>query len=1332
MSPRDPSRRSPVTLSAALVCACHVLAPAFARAEPSRTPNDPHLAVSRWGTGEGLPQSSVTDLAQTRDGYLWITTFGGIARFDGVRFAVFGMADTPALPGNRWLSVHEDVHGTLWFGAQEHGLVRFRDHRFEALSAPPDIAHASVLGLASDARGTVWAATSVGLVVVRGDDVTRVPTPLDDLSPLTGVLIAGDHAWLSAPAGPACVGATCPRIPALAPHLLGHPDWDLTFDEGAMAANGELWFGTRSGLWRLPPAGAALASEYPLPDLDGPPLMRRIALDEDGGRVWFAADRRLFMRSRPEPRAPPRWSEHTALLGDEPDTIRTLLVDREGGLWIGTDRSGLLRVRLDATSFARVDRPEGIDVPTVAILEDRDGQRWATGYCSGLFRGEAGGAFARDPLGADRARCIRALAVAPDGALWASDHGRLLRRHDGAWREHPFMPSEPKPANALAFDGQGTLWVGTEGHGLAEVDAHAPAGIAVRRVWSAKDGLGGDTVVAVVPTPDGGLWLGTNQGAARLAPDRTFARWTANEGLARGTVRDILPLADGTTWVGTYGGGLSRIRGGAVSTFSSANGLCDNTVSRILADGAGGFWMNGNRGVSHVLIANLEEVARGSGTEVECALIDSGEGNGGVQPAGWHGADGRLWFPTVRGVVSLDPRTALMRMVPPLAVIETVAIDGAKLALGPAAVIAPPGRGDVTFHVTGIAFDAPAQIRFRHRLIGWESDWIDDGTYRTVAYTNLPPGDYTFEVRARSLRGAWSEPARIALALEPHLWETTWFRVVAGAGLIALAWALVRWRLRGVAQRNRALQAEVLERQQAEQRARQEERHYRTLFESTTNGLFLHDATGRLLEANRAACDLLGLERAALLAGGLGQVMTPDVWQAYRGLVAACAAGDKPEAIEVTVVRAGAGATKLELRIQAARFDESGTGRALCAAVDLTAVHRAEAQRAEYEQRMQHGQKLEAIGLLAGGVAHDFNNHLAAIRASNDALRDDASSADDRAASVEHIEHSVERAAELVKKLLSFARQEPGSTKDIDAEHVVQALFPFLRRLIGASIELSYMRDGACGTVSVDPVLFEQALINLVVNARDAMPRGGTITLVTGRTTLDADEAARQRVGAGDYAVVSVRDTGEGIGDADRARVFDPFFTTKEVGKGTGLGLSIVHAFVARTHGFITLDSAPQSGTTFRLHLPIVQRPETVRTGPTERPAPERARRGAQILVCEDDPLVRPALKRMLELRGFAVTVAETPAVALEHVTRDPQSVDLLLTDVVLPGFSGVELARRARTIRAELPVVLMSGHTRDALGEDGADHHGLVLLQKPFASDVLARAVASALDGEG
>jgi PAS domain S-box-containing protein len=379
------------------------------------------------------------------------------------------------------------------------------------------------------------------------------------------------------------------------------------------------------------------------------------------------------------------------------------------------------------------------------------------------------------------------------------------------------------------------------------------------------------------------------------------------------------------------------------------------------------------------------------------------------------------------------------------------------------------------------------------------------------------------------------------------------------------------------------------------------------------------------------------------------------------------------------------------------------------------------------EEQFRQAQKMEAVGQLAGGIAHDFNNLLTAILGNTQLLLRELPAGDEKRQDVEEIRKASERAASLTRQLLAYSRRQMLQPETLDLNVVVADMERMLRRLIGEHIVLVTVLAPDLSPVRADPNQIEQVLVNLAVNARDAMPDGGKLTIETANVELD-DAFTQRHLGsvAGSYAMISVTDTGVGMDANVRAHLFEPFFTTKEVGKGTGLGLATVYGIVKQSDGYIAVDSVPGRGSSFRVYLPRIQAAQV----PTPPAAKDRPERGTEtILVVEDEPAVLTLSRRALEAHGYVVLAAANPADAMRVVERHGATVHLLLTDVVMPGLSGRELADRLSVGSPELRVLYMSGYPGDAVVQRGSLPSGSAFVQKPFSPDGLAQKVRDVLD---
>jgi two-component system cell cycle sensor histidine kinase/response regulator CckA len=397
----------------------------------------------------------------------------------------------------------------------------------------------------------------------------------------------------------------------------------------------------------------------------------------------------------------------------------------------------------------------------------------------------------------------------------------------------------------------------------------------------------------------------------------------------------------------------------------------------------------------------------------------------------------------------------------------------------------------------------------------------------------------------------------------------------------------------------------------------------------------------------------------------------------------------------------------------------------------FTVMLRDVTERRNLERQLLQAQKMEAVGRLAAGIAHDFNNLLTAIYGSTELLLGGLSADDERREDVQEIKKAAERAAALTRQLLAFSRQQVLAPQILDLNTVVADVERMLRRLIGEDIEFRSVLAPGLGAVQADPGQVEQVIMNLVVNARDAMPRGGQLAIETANAELDDVYAERHiAVRPGRYVMLAVSDTGIGMNADTKARIFEPFFTTKEKGKGTGLGLATVYGIVKQSSGYIWVYSEPGQGTTFKVYLPRV---EAAAEPPAPKPVAPASLRGTEtVLVAEDEEAVRNLTRRVLEGHGYAVLAARDGEEALRLATEHAGPIHLLLTDVVMPSMSGRQLAERLVSARSEMKVLYLSGYTNDAIVHHGMLDPGIAFLQKPFTPEALVRKLREVLDSGG
>jgi two-component system, cell cycle sensor histidine kinase and response regulator CckA len=538
---------------------------------------------------------------------------------------------------------------------------------------------------------------------------------------------------------------------------------------------------------------------------------------------------------------------------------------------------------------------------------------------------------------------------------------------------------------------------------------------------------------------------------------------------------------------------------------------------------------------------------------------------------------------------------------------------------------------------------------------------------------------------------------------------------------------------------------EALKQRRVENALRESETRFQRLDESGIIGIIHTDVDGNILEANDAYLKMIGYTRADLLRGAIRwtELTPPEFRQRNdRAIDLLKASGVAPPWETESFRKDGSrvsilvGVATLEYPrciafvadlTQRKQAEVENSQLAAAAKNEQAARVRAESALQKTEEQFRQAQKMEAVGRLAGGIAHDFNNLLTVILSYSALILGDINADSAIRESVEEIRKAGKRAAELTRQLLMFSRQQVLEPAVLDLNDLLTGMAKMLHRLVGEDVELVSIAGTSLGHVRADPGSIEQLVMNLVVNARDAMPTGGKLTIETANVNLD-DAYAEEHLGVrpGQYVVTSVSDTGTGIDKATQARIFEPFFTTKDKAKGTGLGLSTVFGIVQQSGGSIWVDSEPGKGATFKVYLPRVDDAVEVRHPAL---APTMLRGAETILLVEDEEQVRAVTRGILKRQGYSVIEARNGTEALAACQQHSGGIDLLLTDVVMPLMSGPELARRLATARPAMKILCMSGYMDDAVLRHGALEAGIAFMQKPFTPDMLTAKIRDVLD---
>ena len=778
-------------LLAGMLC-CVVASGATSTTNESET----GFVVRSWNTKRGLPQNTVTALLQTRDGYLWVGTKSGLARFDGVRFRLFGEAD--GLPTAPIVALLEARDGAVWVGMAGYGAFRWKDGSVTNLHK--ELSNAQVTALTETGDGSIWIGTGAGLDRWAGGQITHQGQQVGLPRQYVRALHTSRNGTLWAAISD--LGIFQLRdgkfVPEPAPFVVPtqKPAYCILEDRA-----GRLWLSigngyllcNKDGVWKV------------YDKSDGVPFDYVDCMAETvKGTLWAGSmgEGLAYLDGN-------RFLPFTTRDGLSDDVVLSVLADREGNLWAGTLAHGL--TRLTPKRVVTLAEPEGLtNVNVRSISESADGTLWVTSRPGGLYRGEHDrfvkftAPIPTIPLAPEATPeptprgiffSAESVLAAKDGTLWLGTEASLAHlagSNSIIWKYSPQYSSNQwlhgDGIIALAEDATHALWIGTR-QGKLRICRNG-------EFLSVTGVTNNSPVVAIACAPDGTVWAATRgSGVMRLRNNAFDSTLTKREGLGSDSTSCLHAGRDGTIWIGTVGGGLSRWKNGRSVHFTSRQGLPAGTISQILEDDEANLWLGSTRGICRVERSDLESLATGKIGMVQSLTIGETEGmlteecSIDSSPNCLKSRDGRLYFTTLNGLVVIDPQHYHPVPVSPIVRFEEVVFNGRTISEGgDGEIVIPPGRGNLEFNYTGLGQAISENIHFRYRLVGAERDpdWDEAGTRRTAYYSQLPPGRYAFQVMARAADGLWPKTgASLTLVLQPHFYETWWFytSLLSGAAL---------------------------------------------------------------------------------------------------------------------------------------------------------------------------------------------------------------------------------------------------------------------------------------------------------------------------------------------------------------------------------------------------------------------------------------------------------------------------------------------------------------------------------------------------------------------
>jgi ligand-binding sensor domain-containing protein/signal transduction histidine kinase len=751
-------------------------------------------SVRTWQTDDGLPQNSVYSIAQTGDGYIWVGTGEGLARFDGVRFTVPDEKVPPELQHGWITALCADRDGSLWIGCDGYGVAHWKDGNFTRFSEADGLVSNQIRCLLQGADGALWIGSEGGLTRSKDGKFTN-------FAQRNGLAANSVRGLCEDQRGNLRI-ATLRGLSSLDKEGIIRT-FNISLGTAANALRfvcedkkGRIWTGANEGLNCVDgETVTTFGASDGLPD-----KIVLTAHEDQRGQLWVGTAHGLarMVQGRFVP-----WQTRGGTFGDQ---IYTMFEDREGNVWAG-GQDGLYR--LDPARFTAYTTQDGLTRNNVmSVCEDGSGTMWIGTWEGGLNRLKDEKITAYGTARGLKNGQVLGLYVGRDSTLWVGlDHGGgLFRLKDGSQSQFARSPELFEAAvRVIHEDRAGALWIGTS-QGLNVFSAGKFEG------YTTANGLAGNLILALCEEEGVGMWIGTDGGLTRWEGGK-FSRLTTQGGPSTNWVNALYLDRDRTLWVGTRGGGLYHSKAGKWAAYTTRQGLFSDEIYEIVEDDYGCLWMSCRKGIFRVSKKQLDEFDRGVTHVISCTAFGRADGlpsvqcNGVAKPAGWKSRDGRLWFPTIRGVVAVEPGIKTNERPPPVAIEEVIA-DGRSLLSAPLVsgdslrLRVPPGRGRIEIHYTALSFQASERNRFKYQLEGIDSGWVDAGTRRLASYENVAPAKYRFHVAACNNDGIWNEAgAALELEFAPHYWQTWWFKVllaIAAGLLLTLLYRLRVARLRAI------------------------------------------------------------------------------------------------------------------------------------------------------------------------------------------------------------------------------------------------------------------------------------------------------------------------------------------------------------------------------------------------------------------------------------------------------------------------------------------------------------------------------------------------------
>lgn len=1315
---------------------------------------------------QGLSQSFILSVAQDKNGYMWFGSQGGLNRFDGYEVKVFTRSDAlDTLPDNSIRALLSDSKGRLWIGTDNGGLSRyhFETESFTTYdSTNSELPTDRVRVIHEDSIGQIWVGTD-GAGLWRFDpELKRFEAASSELSGTAVWAMSSGmkgELWLGTRKGLFRFALDKKLVPAFVGEEIGETLSSLHVRAVHYEPNGDVWVGTETeGAFRISP-DATYQQFLPEADTGNVISGRQVSkiFQDDRGDIWLGTSGGLDHYADGQIQSYRADASNPFCLSN--DVVLDVFQDQGGVMWVAGfgglnywARSEYFAKRVSANQHL----VSTLSSPAVtAFAESHDGTVWVGTFGGGLNEIMPGGlirhhrADAADPA-AIPGDSVMSLLVDSKDHLWVGTRSMglvLFDREAGVLQRLHADGAEPRRLTSNAITSitesvRGELLVGTYGGGINLIDLSlfsTPSTLSTPKkveVTSLRAGINpgdlqSDRIMTLYEDSVGRIWVGTDGAGLALYDVKTgnFQHFQQDSvsGFSGDFVLSITEDSRGNLYFGTLGSGVFRLDAGfsdgqplKFRQYSERDGLVSNSAYGLLTDKEDSIWLSSNGGITRLNPESGAVYHLGIRNNLQDLEFNSG--------AAYRLASGDLLFGGVNGFNIIVPSEVETNTKPPPVMITSVAKQGRRFSptsLQGNDVELSYRDYSLEFQFAGLDYANAERNQYRYRLIGFDESWVEAGTRRYASYTNLEPGDYTFEVVAANGDGVWGVvPAQLKVSVSAAPWMTWWAYLcytLAFAFVILVAVRAYRSRLEHIEEVrtiNQRLLLEVEVRKEKEAEVNLEREKTQRYLDVAEVALVALDVEGLVLHVNEKASTTFGRDPAPFVGANLIDFVSVQHRDDLRQKILAVFDGeDAGEHLECEMRDANDGPRIMIWRFAQLSESAGHANMILASGTDITELR-------QLEKSVRFREKLSALGTLSAGIAHDFNNILTAITGYSSLALEQVRGQGEVEDFVRRIESASNRATEMVARILSVSQIDEKQFETLDLSGVIHDAVGLLRGSMPAeiSIEESYPTERL--VVKGDASQIRLLLMNLGANASTAMQgEQGVLKIVMSTVDLKRDDLpSGTNLTAGPHVIVDVVDTGRGIADAIQQRIFDPFYSSDGFGfgerAGTGLGLSIVHGIVLAHKGHIEVESTLGRGTRFRIYFPVAEatsNPKVVHL------AAVRAKKSTIMLV-DDEEWVVDVASRLLTSLGHKVQSFTHPVDALEQFKATPEAYDAVLTDQNMPQIKGTELIDALRRVRGDIKILLMSGNVSPL--QEVNDMTGF--MAKPFKLDALKSSLAA------